>query len=221
MFRGALRYTAPGLILLGRDGADLKMVLVIEPANQASLKELEEISHILCQTPGSSVGHLTSMQSKIPLVIDSATAKAERQDSVTYWKERLATTVNPDDSPHRGKTGYPCAAFNLNEQGCPQGSNCFDSHAPDQYSLRVHAFNRNICTNNLLGRDCQPEDYNIDGDEPEKFVCPYMHVESEDDKKVVWNEMQDLADKLHTDMSLDLAQIGFVRFLNLVLDAKR
>jgi hypothetical protein len=188
------------------------MVLVLEPSNQASINELEEIRQILCQTAGSSAGNTVAMMKQIPMVADSATAIAERQDSETYWKERLATTVNPDESLHRGKTGYPCAAYNLNKDGCPAGANCFDSHAPDQYSLRVNAFNRNVCTNNLLGRSCIPEDYDEEDEDEEPYVCPYMHAETEDEKKVVWSEMQDLADKLHTDMSIDktMTQKGFM-----------
>lgn len=179
------------------------MVLVLEPTNQASINELEEVRQILCQTAGSSAGNTAATQNKVPMVIDSPTAIAERQDSETYWKERLATTVIPDEGLHRGKTGYPCAAFNLDEAGCPADDDCPDSHAPDQYSLRINAFNRNVCTNHLLGHSCVPDDYNEDGDEPDPFVCPYMHAETEEEKRIVWTEMQHLADKIHTGISLD------------------
>jgi hypothetical protein len=191
------------------------MVLAIEPANQASLKELREISQTLCQTPGSSAGNRSSLQAKVPLIKDSSTALAEREESESYWKERFVSSVDPDDGLHRGKTGQPCLAYNLGRYGCPLGRKCTNSHAPDEYSLRVNAFNRNVCTNHLLGRSCEPEDQSQDTDDPDDYNCPYMHADSEEDKKIVWREMQDIADKMRTDMGLDmkLTQKGFKKYV--------
>lgn len=59
-----------------------------------------------------------------------------------------------------------------------------------------------------------------DEDEDSPYVCPYKHAETEQDKKKVWEETKGIAERLRTDMGLDMkgTQEGFMTYVFSISD---